>query len=137
MKVIAFVVYHYLGITSVRGFQMLGSAMAAIGAIGMNWLILTRLKLPANARPIALSAFNLLLITNPELQRLAAFAVLLYPMRILTGFVFVYILAHYSANNPVRFPGVLAPVAWLVVADRKSTRLNSSHIQKSRMPSSA
>ena len=27
--------------------------------------------------------------------------------------------------------------AWLGLADRKSTRLNSSHIQKSRMPSSA
>ena len=26
---------------------------------------------------------------------------------------------------------------WLVLGDRKSTRLNSSHIQKSRMPSSA
>ena len=26
---------------------------------------------------------------------------------------------------------------WLMVEDRKSTRLNSSHIQKSRMPSSA
>ena len=28
-----------------------------------------------------------------------------------------------------------APTAWIL--DRKSTRLNSSHIQKSRMPSSA
>ena len=26
---------------------------------------------------------------------------------------------------------------WVIVEDRKSTRLNSSHIQKSRMPSSA
>ena len=32
-------------------------------------------------------------------------------------------------------PGVLADV--IIKADRKSTRLNSSHIQKSRMPSSA
>ena len=31
----------------------------------------------------------------------------------------------------------LAPVALEAAADRKSTRLNSSHIQKSRMPSSA
>ena len=31
----------------------------------------------------------------------------------------------------------LGAVAFLVVLDRKSTRLNSSHIQKSRMPSSA
>ena len=29
------------------------------------------------------------------------------------------------------------PVGWVTLADRKSTRLNSSHIQKSRMPSSA
>ena len=37
--------------------------------------------------------------------------------------------AQISANDPLRaeFPG----------SDRKSTRLNSSHIQKSRMPSSA
>ena len=28
-------------------------------------------------------------------------------------------------------------LAWAVPLDRKSTRLNSSHIQKSRMPSSA
>ena len=27
--------------------------------------------------------------------------------------------------------------SWAVLLDRKSTRLNSSHIQKSRMPSSA
>ena len=32
------------------------------------------------------------------------------------------------------FPGV---DPWIFVVDRKSTRLNSSHIQKSRMPSSA
>ena len=30
-----------------------------------------------------------------------------------------------------------AIVAWRAEEDRKSTRLNSSHIQKSRMPSSA
>ena len=36
--------------------------------------------------------------------------------------------------------GVAATLAWsltLLFGDRKSTRLNSSHIQKSRMPSSA
>ena len=32
---------------------------------------------------------------------------------------------------------LFAMVLWDVLADRKSTRLNSSHIQKSRMPSSA
>ena len=39
---------------------------------------------------------------------------------------------------PEHFPVVVAAVeAMLDPADRKSTRLNSSHIQKSRMPSSA
>ena len=33
--------------------------------------------------------------------------------------------------------GAEEPLAASVAADRKSTRLNSSHIQKSRMPSSA
>ena len=37
----------------------------------------------------------------------------------------------------VFFALVAVPVALLMVKDRKSTRLNSSHIQKSRMPSSA
>ena len=37
-------------------------------------------------------------------------------------------------RNTVLFPGVVIPIT---VGDRKSTRLNSSHIQKSRMPSSA
>ena len=43
----------------------------------------------------------------------------------------------------IGIPGAWVPehvtMAWLVMAilDRKSTRLNSSHIQKSRMPSSA
>ena len=36
-----------------------------------------------------------------------------------------------------RIGGSLEPFAELRLADRKSTRLNSSHIQKSRMPSSA
>ena len=49
----------------------------------------------------------------------------------------------WSIRNPV--PGVLlfimltlaGLVAFKAMKDRKSTRLNSSHIQKSRMPSSA
>ena len=41
-----------------------------------------------------------------------------------------------------RVEEVASPIAWardprMVWTDRKSTRLNSSHIQKSRMPSSA
>ena len=47
-----------------------------------------------------------------------------------------------ALGNPARL-GILPafPFGWrgsgLEVGDRKSTRLNSSHIQKSRMPSSA
>ena len=49
-------------------------------------------------------------------------------------------LVHLPGAELVRLfdtvaPGV--PVVVRVEADRKSTRLNSSHIQKSRMPSSA
>ena len=33
--------------------------------------------------------------------------------------------------------GAATQIAWILFVDRKSTRLNSSHIQKSRMPSSA
>ena len=35
------------------------------------------------------------------------------------------------------FAGTVSRVGGMGIADRKSTRLNSSHIQKSRMPSSA
>ena len=40
-----------------------------------------------------------------------------------------------STFDPNRYKGVA--VDWMKTKDRKSTRLNSSHIQKSRMPSSA
>ena len=41
-------------------------------------------------------------------------------------------------NKPLLLAWLIALVSWPVGAvDRKSTRLNSSHIQKSRMPSSA
>ena len=45
-----------------------------------------------------------------------------------------------SLMKKVYFPRLIAPFAAIlptIVKDRKSTRLNSSHIQKSRMPSSA
>ena len=44
-----------------------------------------------------------------------------------------------DAADPVRRGGTGAKADWSAAAalDRKSTRLNSSHIQKSRMPSSA
>ena len=38
---------------------------------------------------------------------------------------------------PAGFPGAGTPTSYAQTRDRKSTRLNSSHIQKSRMPSSA
>ena len=36
-----------------------------------------------------------------------------------------------------RYTDILKRFPWIIEGDRKSTRLNSSHIQKSRMPSSA
>ena len=44
---------------------------------------------------------------------------------------------HLSANHLVTVEGDRATCVSAAVIDRKSTRLNSSHIQKSRMPSSA
>ena len=68
-------------------------------------------------------------------------------------------LAHHSVSGvfdqgkQITLKGVITKIEWInphvnfhldvkdkdgqVTADRKSTRLNSSHIQKSRMPSSA
>ena len=57
-------------------------------------------------------------------------------------------IALFGLTDPFLHPGLLVPVyaikalqfAFIAVyfrIDRKSTRLNSSHIQKSRMPSSA
>ena len=40
-------------------------------------------------------------------------------------------------NNAGQLPAFVPDVRTRVVADRKSTRLNSSHSQQSRMPSSA
>ena len=55
--------------------------------------------------------------------------------------------AFYAFNPAIQVLRPISPIAWIPVAilwfglsdwaDRKSTRLNSSHIQKSRMPSSA
>ena len=60
-----------------------------------------------------------------EVLVLAVLAGVLGTWIVLRGLSF---FAH--AAGTATFPG-------LVLADRKSTRLNSSHIQKSRMPSSA
>ena len=54
-----------------------------------------------------------------------------WPTLPLPVIAFLKSLPHSAADQPA------APVPQAVAADRKSTRLNSSHIQKSRMPSSA
>ena len=43
----------------------------------------------------------------------------------------------YSLTKPAAAPTAKASTAATTTADRKSTRLNSSHSQQSRMPSSA
>ena len=49
-----------------------------------------------------------------------------------------YFLDHVQNREAIRLRGLSHPFLRLCpVSDRKSTRLNSSHIQKSRMPSSA
>ena len=45
------------------------------------------------------------------------------------------IMIYVSAYE--RRPLMPSEASWILEGDRKSTRLNSSHIQKSRMPSSA
>ena len=50
--------------------------------------------------------------------------------------------AHFAARTPGDWTGLATTYpevcsSFTLVGDRKSTRLNSSHIQKSRMPSSA
>ena len=49
----------------------------------------------------------------------------------------VYTIFFFKSSSLLVSFGFLAFLAVLLWADRKSTRLNSSHIQKSRMPSSA
>ena len=57
--------------------------------------------------------------------------VIAYQHRSLEGTQLAYVISRIGARRTVGI--VLAPAS----PDRKSTRLNSSHIQKSRMPSSA
>ena len=46
-------------------------------------------------------------------------------------------LKHYSDLDKKHITAAMAEAVRTSTLDRKSTRLNSSHIQKSRMPSSA
>ena len=46
-------------------------------------------------------------------------------------------IAHVTLNRPEKLNALNYKLIDRLMADRKSTRLNSSHIQKSRMPSSA
>ena len=48
-----------------------------------------------------------------------------------------YVTSHREEEAWRVFSTVLTAMTTLLLGDRKSTRLNSSHIQKSRMPSSA
>ena len=53
------------------------------------------------------------------------------------GFTQVMLMAPDIAGHPAGEQAAVAAVRASGLRDRKSTRLNSSHIQKSRMPSSA
>ena len=44
---------------------------------------------------------------------------------------------HRKAHAVTTREATIWCIVWVSLGDRKSTRLNSSHIQKSRMPSSA
>ena len=47
------------------------------------------------------------------------------------------LIADYARDHQIKSPEAYATARYCLMEDRKSTRLNSSHIQKSRMPSSA
>ena len=50
-------------------------------------------------------------------------------------------ISYYTSKKEVVYTSLMmcenAPPEWQIVPDRKSTRLNSSHVKRSRMPSSA
>ena len=70
---------------------------------------------------------------RPELQ--AAFAAFCAARPV--GQKFAHRVCDGPAGASPSMKWVNPPVAWMMHADRKSTRLNSSHIPLSRMPSSA
>ena len=51
--------------------------------------------------------------------------------------IFLHWLDKFSDANTVKFTVTLTADASVATEDRKSTRLNSSHVKRSRMPSSA
>ena len=51
--------------------------------------------------------------------------------------VLIAVAATFIAQTSFVKSSGMSPVVLGIIVDRKSTRLNSSHIQKSRMPSSA
>ena len=82
----------------------------------------------------------------PWTRRVPGSSVLLFIL--LSGGLWMACLLAWEVRQPELVVGLIAvsaflPIVWLGVrlrtrpVDRKSTRLNSSHIQKSRMPSSA
>ena len=82
----------------------------------------TTLMLPAFGYGVALLGLNLLFGYTGLLS---------------FGHALFLALGAYTAAVLTTHAGVLRFETILMTADRKSTRLNSSHIQKSRMPSSA
>ena len=94
-----------------------------------------RMGMPASAA-ISLIAIAILLRSwkvDARLVSLLGTLALLISLLSLTGYAFgadqLYAIPKYT--------GIALQTAWMVASDRKSTRLNSSHTDISRMPSSA
>ena len=108
-------------------------------------LALTLLSIGTGLIPIIFAATNWLDFANYTLPAWAGWLGVV----ILTGGLFVFWRAHvdldvnWSPSLEIREQhelitrGIYGAIRHPMYADRKSTRLNSSHIQKSRMPSSA
>ena len=95
---------------------------------------MTRAALVAALAVVSLSAGTLLgatLPALPEVTRVRSYAGVSVTLRTMSVYSPKYIGRKMANGEPYN------PHALTVARDRKSTRLNSSHIQKSRMPSSA
>ena len=113
-------------------FGILGMTIAVLTTLSLtrNWMLIV-LGIAAGGSIGAVVARRIEMTSMPEL--VAA-------MHSLVGLAAV-LIAISAVHNPVAY-GIAAADGTLhggsrVELDRKSTRLNSSHIQKSRMPSSA